>query len=197
MAVIIRSRIVERVTPAIEAAARRGLSRAAIALVARIKSDTRKGIDADGAPFEAYKRSYRTKKMATGRDSGIVDLTLTGEMLRAMAPLRMDVGQRLRAVIGFTQEQHRVVTLAATGRSEATQKMAFTSIWRRGKSKRWQGRAVKERVAKRSNATIPMAKVVLGNMRTRKFFAVGERRKEWIAQIVAREIRSELRKPHT
>lgn len=50
----------------------------------QIVERTQSGTDADGNPFRRYSKSYAAMKAATGRDSGTVDLTYTGRMLKAV-----------------------------------------------------------------------------------------------------------------
>jgi hypothetical protein len=50
----------------------------------RILERTARGVDAQGQPFQSYSASYaETKREALG-SSGAVDLSVSGEMLRAM-----------------------------------------------------------------------------------------------------------------
>jgi len=50
----------------------------------RIVKRTGQGIDLNGLPFKAYSDKYKAKKEKSGRDSGIVDLTWSGRMLKAL-----------------------------------------------------------------------------------------------------------------
>lgn len=50
----------------------------------RIVKRTGQGLDVDGIPFKTYSNKYAERKSKTGRDSGIVDLTWSGRMLKAL-----------------------------------------------------------------------------------------------------------------
>lgn len=50
----------------------------------RIVKRTGEGRDADGNKFKEYSEAYAARKAKSGRDSGTVDLTWSGRMLRAM-----------------------------------------------------------------------------------------------------------------
>jgi len=51
---------------------------------ARIISRTGRGIDVKGQAFAAYSDRYKKRKEKSGRNSGIVDLTWSGRMLKAL-----------------------------------------------------------------------------------------------------------------
>ena len=51
---------------------------------ARIIARTGKGVDAKGQSFAVYSDKYKKRKEKSGRNSGIVDLTWSGRMLKAL-----------------------------------------------------------------------------------------------------------------
>jgi hypothetical protein len=51
---------------------------------ARIITRTGRGVNVNGQTFEPYSPAYETRKVKTGRDSGIVDLNYSGRMLKAL-----------------------------------------------------------------------------------------------------------------
>jgi hypothetical protein len=53
-------------------------------LMRRIVDRTARGVDAEGNPFAPYTTEYGEAKRKAIRSSGTVDLTVSGEMLRAM-----------------------------------------------------------------------------------------------------------------
>jgi hypothetical protein len=53
-------------------------------IMRRIVDRTARGIDAEGQPFAPYTEAYGEAKRNAIRSSGTVDLTVSGEMLRAM-----------------------------------------------------------------------------------------------------------------
>jgi phage gpG-like protein len=55
----------------------------------RMVRRTGKGVDADGQPFRPYSNKYAERKAKSGRDSGKVDLTWSGRMLKAMRTSRV------------------------------------------------------------------------------------------------------------
>lgn len=64
----------------------------------RILERTARGVDASGQPFQPYSEGYaKTKREALG-SSGAVDLTVSGEMLRAIT---YEVGADGRSVSIF------------------------------------------------------------------------------------------------
>lgn len=50
----------------------------------RILDRTARGVDAQGQPFQVYSEGYAEQKREALGSSGVVDLTVSGEMLRAM-----------------------------------------------------------------------------------------------------------------
>ena len=50
----------------------------------RIVRRTGQGLDVNGQAFKAYSNKYAQRKAKTGRDSGKVDLTWSGRMLKAL-----------------------------------------------------------------------------------------------------------------
>ena len=61
----------------------------------RILDRTARGVDAEGQPFAPYSEDYaKTKREALG-SSGAVDLTVSGEMLRAITIEATDKSVRL------------------------------------------------------------------------------------------------------
>jgi phage gpG-like protein len=50
----------------------------------RIVKRTGQGLDLNGNAFHAYTDKYKARKEKSGRDSGIVDLTWSGRMLKAL-----------------------------------------------------------------------------------------------------------------
>jgi hypothetical protein len=50
----------------------------------RIVDRTARGVDAEGQPFAAYSDGYAEQKRKAGVGTGGVDLTVSGEMLRAI-----------------------------------------------------------------------------------------------------------------
>jgi hypothetical protein len=59
---------------------------------ARIISRTYRGVDVDGNPFTAYKPAYAKRKEKSGRDSGTVNLSWSGLMLKALQSFRQVSG---------------------------------------------------------------------------------------------------------
>lgn len=68
------------------------LQYAAVGQRARIITRTGQGRDVNGNPFHAYTAAYAKRKAKSGRDSGIVDLTWSGLMLKAMRILVNSMG---------------------------------------------------------------------------------------------------------
>jgi hypothetical protein len=66
----------------------------------RIVRRTGQGTDADGQPFKEYTPAYAKRKAASGRDSGIVDLTWSGLMLKAMRTNRVTPGGFVIGIYG-------------------------------------------------------------------------------------------------
>lgn len=69
--------------------------------VTKMRYDTSKGKDIDGKRFEGYAASTRRKRNDKGRNSSFVDLTWTGNMLRAMQYKVRQSGGFLEGTIYF------------------------------------------------------------------------------------------------
>lgn len=150
----------------LKAASRAAMKAVGAAAATIIKHRTAQGRSADGGPFRPYTTDYRLTKIATGRDSGRVDLTFTGQMLGSVTSLRSDATV---AVVGTSAAQHQQRQIIATGKRQFVSDVATK-------------RTIRKRKAKATAKTVPMAKVVLGTHRLRPWLAI--RLPEEIAEIV-------------
>jgi phage gpG-like protein len=71
----------------------------------RIVKRTGQGFDLNGAPFKAYTDKYRARKEKSGRDSGIVDLTWSGRMLKSLKVSNVSPGKRASFTLGVYGEE--------------------------------------------------------------------------------------------
>lgn len=93
----------------IDEAKRRALLRMAQHAMSMITRRTAKGIDSHGRPFKPYSKQYLKAKTEAGRNPG-VDLTLSGQMLRAVAV--KEVGPKV-ARLGFKPSRRQQVAIVA------------------------------------------------------------------------------------
>lgn len=114
--------------------------------VTRITTRTARGVDAHGRPFAPYSPDYLALRQAAGRGS-TVDLTLTGQLLRALRVLRVEPD---RVIIGW-EGQHRVTRFSAP---------------------KTRGKNAGKRTVQRTAGTVSMAAIVLGLNKRREFFAI-------------------------
>lgn len=154
---------------ALRAAIREALRHVQIEAIEIIRLRTRRGVDADGAAFRPYTEGYRNAKVASGRDSGIVDLTLTGALLNNLQPMEIRGRQ---AWIGFRGTHRSVSLVARGGRAAFSSVRTGREISRRTTRTRVHSGPVREGERRRVVAVTPMAVIASALNRTRRFFAI-------------------------
>lgn len=87
---------------------------------------TSTGKDANGASFDDYTPSYKKAKTKAGRYRGIVDFTLTGQMLASTASGFERIAPTERSISGGRAK------VAFDGRDDLTRKKLASNVQRRG-----------------------------------------------------------------
>lgn len=188
------------------------LAAAAVTAVSIIQRRTAGGIDANGAPFRPYTPAYAEKKRETGRDSGRVDLTLTGQTLRNLkVKSRTNAGAPAllsREVLIGIEGQHRdtkfvrnekafdiVISSSRDTRTRRNRDGSTTTYRQVADKYRRNASKTKGYKLKRLPSTTPMAVIAQATHRRRPWLAVRvEAELMQIARVFQRVMDEEIRK---
>jgi hypothetical protein len=146
--------------------AKRALSKMALVAIANIKTRTARGIDFQGQGFRPYTEEYAALRNQFGRNTAPVDLTWTGRMLGNLKITRTEM-ERAKIYIGFSGT-HQVNSIVVDKKSRKFK-------------------------TKRTGREIPIAGMVAGLNRKRRFFALGPKDKQDIRRVAEGELNKMIR----
>jgi hypothetical protein len=159
-----------------DAAARKALKAVGAQAASLIRRNAEAGLDERGNPLAPYSTNYRWKKAGSGRNVNPVDLTLSGKLLGALKPLRVE-GRKI--IVGW-EGQRRAVALIQTATNRRFNKAlrkarALTRAGKKPRKRKVSGNALMKatfRLKSYKGKTVAYASQVAGLLRKRPFFGI-------------------------